>query len=87
MLGWRCSGSIVPPSIVVSREISAETFGRDGIRPVRFFKDLLDREKVTERLGHLLLIDVNEAVMDPVMGKGLEPTCADHPQLLIDPVT
>src|SRR5437867_10984439 len=32
-------------------------------------KDLADREKVPQRLGHLLLVDLHESVVDPVPGK------------------
>src|SRR3990172_6956498 len=34
--------------------------------PFRLLKNLPDREKIPERLGHLLLIDLHESVMNPV---------------------
>ncbi len=35
-------------------------------RPLRLFKDLPNGEKVPQGLGHLLLVDLHEAVMNPV---------------------
>ncbi len=43
-----------------------EDFSRDFFRPFRLLKDLADREKVPERLGHLLFIDLDKSIVDPI---------------------
>src|SRR5512139_542343 len=42
----------------------------DDLRMPAFY-DLFDGEDISKRLGHLLLVDVDEPVVDPVPGKGL----------------
>ena len=39
------------------------------------FEDFSDGENVAKRFGHLFLVDVDKAVMDPVPDKGFPGSC------------